>query len=412
MLVRAGARVAAVADWSRRWVSATGVVAAGPRTAAWAVGTVRRRGVDRPAGRPAPVPNLRLTGNVALDELVLGAMTGSQAPPDPDALARAAAEVAEAAQLAGRRGWLADPRSYHRAPPPLDDTQVTRRPARWLRDRHELITFDSGFCPRPEEPAAHRWASSGADAPAQVAVLRHRGAPRPWLVCIHGFGTGTPRADFLAFHVARLHRGLGFNLALPVLPLHGARRLPSSPMMLSYDLALSIHGLAQAAWDVRRVISWVRSLGDVPIGLYGVSLGAYTAALVAGLEPVDGVIAGVPAVDIPDLFTRHSPRGLARSARAAGLLGPAAGTAFRVVSPLALEPQVPMAGRSLYAGLGDRFVPTRQAVSLWEHWGRPPLKWYPGGHVGFVWSGPVNDFVADRVARLREADTGGRALVA
>ena len=402
-----------MAETPRGWLAAAGLAGAAPRTAAWALGTARRRHVDRPAGRPAPIPNLRLTGNVALDELMLGAMVGSQAPPDPDQLASAAADVAEAAALSGRRGWLADPRRYHRTPPPLDAGQVEIRGARWLRDRYERLTFDSGFAPRTEEPGADRWATTaGVDRPAQAAVLRHRGAPRPWLVCIHGFGTGMPRADFLAFHVARLHRQLGFNLALPVLPLHGARRGPDSPMLLSYDLASSIHGLAQAAWDVRRVISWIRSTSDTPVGLYGVSLGAYTAALVAGLEPVDAVVAGVPAVDIPDLFARHSPRRLARSARAAGLLGPAADTALRVVSPLAVAPRVPPAGRTIYAGLGDRFVPTRQAVSLWEHWGSPELRWYPGGHVGFIWSRPVNELLARRLGVLAAPEAGGDVRVA
>ena len=62
----------------------------------------------RPPGRdgPRPVPNVRLTGNVAVDELVLGAMAGSQPPPDPDQLARAAEELAETVSLAAAGdGW-------------------------------------------------------------------------------------------------------------------------------------------------------------------------------------------------------------------------------------------------------------------------------------------------------------------
>jgi hypothetical protein len=408
-----GASVAAMAEatggaGTRRGVltSAAGLVAAGPRTAVWAASRASRRRVARPAGRPAPVPTLRLTGNVACDELVLGAMVGSQPPPDPDQLAAAGAEMAAAAAQHHDRGWSDDPGRYHRSPPPLGDTAVAIRSRRWLSQRYEHVTFDSGFRPRPDEPGADRWDALVGNARAHVAVLRHPGPARPWLVCIHGFGTGTPRADFLAFHVSRLHRQLGLNLALPVLPLHGPRRDPGSPMMLSYDLALSIHGLAQAAWDVRRVIGWIRSQSDAPVGLYGVSLGAYTAALVAGLEPTEAVIAGVPAVDIPDLFARHAPRALARSARNAGLLGPAADAAFRVVSPLALPPQVPHQARAIYAGLGDRFVPTHQPVSLWDHWDRPELRWYPGGHVGFIWSKPVEALVARR-ATLPAGDTRG-----
>jgi len=38
-----------------------------------------------------------------------------------------------------------------------------------------------------------------------------------------------------------------------------------------------------------------------------------------------------------------------------------------------------------------------QAQSLWEHWGRPEICWYPGNHVGFFWSSKVERFVATRL---------------
>jgi len=153
-------------------------------------------------------------------------------------------------------------------------------------------------------------------------------------------------------------------------------------------------------------VRWIRSVSDAPVALHGVSLGAYTAALVAGLEPVDAIVAGVPAVDLPDLFDRHTPPRIARVARDAGLDREAADLAFRMVSPLAFEPLVPPGQRAIYAGLGDRFVPASQPVSLWRHWGEPPLRWYPGGHVGFVWSGPAATFVADRLAFVTGRGSG------
>jgi len=36
--------------------------------------------------------------------------------------------------------------------------------------------------------------------------------------------------------------------------------------------------------DVRRCLSWVRSQGATATGMHGVSLGGYTAAILAGLE--------------------------------------------------------------------------------------------------------------------------------
>jgi pimeloyl-ACP methyl ester carboxylesterase len=97
---------------------------------------------------------------------------------------------------------------------------------------------------------------------------------------------------------------------VPVLPLHGPRasgRVRGEDLM-TIDLVDSMHGMAQATWDVRRVIRWLRETqGAESVGVIGYSLGALVAALVASLEDdLACVIAGIPVVDLPDLFRRHS----------------------------------------------------------------------------------------------------------
>ena len=60
-----------------------------------------------------------------------------------------------------------------------------------------------------------------------------------------------------------------------------------------------VHATAQAVWDVRRLLSWIRSQEpESPIGLNSISLGGYVVSLVASLE--DGLtcaILGVPVAD-------------------------------------------------------------------------------------------------------------------
>ena len=68
----------------------------------------------------------------------------------------------------------------------------------------------------------------------------------------------------------------------------------------------------------------------------------------------------------------------------------------RVVSPLAMEPLVARDRRFIFAGLGDRMAVPSQAHALWEHWERPTISWFPGNHVGYLWSAKVSGFV-DRV---------------
>jgi hypothetical protein len=73
-----------------------------------------------------------------------------------------------------------------------------------------------------------------------------------------------------------------------------------------------------------------------------------------------------------------------------------------VVSPLAMPSRVPKDCRFIFAGLGDRMAVPEQALALWEHWDRPSVRWFPGNHVGYLWSSKVADYVdgvlADAVA--------------
>lgn len=378
----------------------TRVLATVPKTTGFAVRTIARR------TRSEPIPGLpdarltpRLLGSVALDEAILTAAMGPGRFPRRADYERVGSELAAARELFRDRGWIDDPRSYHRPPPPVD-WRAVRSSRGWAhRLGYRRISFASEFEPRPDEPGRDRWMGFEANRTAGAWVLQHDdGAARPWLVCIHGFGMGRAFMEFPAFHAAHLHHDLGVNLIGPTLPLHGHRTAGSfsGDQFLSHDLMNSVHGLAQSVWDIRRTIDWVRRQEPEPaaIGLYGVSLGGYTAALVAGIEPdLDLVIAGIPVTDFPALFEAQSPAVIRERSLQHGILGGPAEDVHRVVAPLALAPLVPRERRAIFAGLGDRLAHPRQAHNLWRHWDEPSVRWYPGNHVGFLWSPKVRAFV-------------------
>jgi hypothetical protein len=292
-------------------------------------------------------PSLGLAAQVLLDEVLIASMKNPRLFPRDDDYRRAGEEIRAAHELFGAQGWLDDPGRYH---------DVHPRPGDWSVRRER--------------------------------VLGQR------------FGTGRPLVDFRGFRAPHLHRALGLNLLLPVLPLHGPRQRPgaaSGEGFMSIDLLDSLHGLAQAAWDVRAAISWARAAGGgAPVGVYGLSLGGYVAALVASLEDdLACAIAGIPATDLPDLYRRHSTPAVRRRALESGALGPEATALHRVVSPLVLTPKLPRERRYVFAGLGDRMSTADQARRLWQHWDRPRIAWYPGGHVGFWWAANVTRFVTD-----------------
>lgn len=376
---------------------ATRMLATVPKTTGFAVRTLRRRRHESPAGLPDTRLTPGLVGYVALDEAILTLAMGPERFPHRADYHRVSAELAEALELYAARGWISDPASYHRTPPALalEDVQITNGWAHRLR--YERIHFPSSFEPQAGEPGRDRWQGYHTNRTASAWVLRHRDdAPRPWIVCVHGFGMGQAFMEFPAFHAAHLHHDLGCNLIGPTLPLHGNRKVGkmSGDQFLSFDLMNAVHGVAQSLWDVRRVLSWVRTQDPAGVGVYGISLGAYVAALLADFEPdLDAVVAGIPVTDFPALFASQSPAIIRRRSIEHGILGGPAEDVHRVVSPLAMAPVVAPEARFIFAGLGDRMSHPRQAHNLWRHWGEPRIRWYPGNHIGYMWSSKVRSFV-------------------
>ena len=316
-----------------------------------------------------------------------------------------AGDLAAGVEYWGQHGWLVNPAAYHRTPPPLGPGDIAFRPARWGRRwTYEHVSFPSGFSPRPDEPGAARW---GVSDTVHGAMLRHGdGTRHPWLVLLHGYGMGYAGIDMVGFRANHLHHDLGLNIVIPSMPRHGPRRHHHEDGLMSLDIVQSVHNLTQAIWDVRRLVRWVRSATGQPVGLMGLSLGGFMTSIVSSLEDVDLAVAGIPVVDLEVLIHNHAPRPVRHRAERLGLFGERSATAMGLVCPLTMESRAPLHRRFIFAALGDRMATPEQADVLWEHWGRPPIQWYNGGHVGVTWSNEVRRFVDDALTISGFADAG------
>ena len=197
---------------------------------------------------------------------------------------------------------------------------------------------------------------------------------------------GWPLTDMLAFAPEYFHQRLGMNLLLPVLPLHGRRKIGrrSGDGFLSGDLLDTIHAEAQAMWDIRRMLGWIRGQEAAGIGTLGLSLGGYNAALLACLDDdLRCAILGIPLADFARAMFRHAPPRHLQDAVEAGIDEDRTHQVLRVVSPLVLLPKVAVEHRAIFAASADRLVPADQPRDLWRHWGEPRIEWYPGGHITF-----------------------------
>jgi hypothetical protein len=362
-----------------------GVVLAALSAAAFvAAGTYTVRLEPRRQAVPPPLPGLRLAAEVAGDELILSANTLTAMVRRDDDFGRIRREIEQAGEFYEALGWLEKPFGYHVFPPGLESPAILSDATRGVAYEH--LRFESGYEPSEGEPGRERWLGYAPNRTAHAWVMRHRDGSRPWLVCIHGYQMGRPLLDFGAFRPAWLHHRLGLNLLLPVLPLHGPRTIGwrSGDGFLGADVLDTVHAEAQAIWDIRRMIGWIRTEGATGIGVYGLSLGGYSAALLASLnESLACAIAGIPVSDFARLFFRHRPTLQVHRARLHGIEEARVSEVLRVVSPLALAPRLPRERRFLFAAAVDRIVPPDQVLDLWQHWERPRIEWYPGAHLTF-----------------------------
>lgn len=382
----------------RRWSE---LVRPLPRSVAFAARALRGS-TDEPLARILATQHegLTLLAGAFLDEMITGVFRAVH-PPRPEAeIHRSLEDAVLAIERFERHGWFETPTRFHRTPPPPVDPSFV--PAHSGRTAYEHLTFTSGYSPHRDDPGRARWLAYEANATTHAWVLRHD-ETRPWIVCVPGALMGQPIIDLSAFRARWLHQRLNLNVAVLVLPLHGPRgshRFPSNDFPVTVDPLDTLHGVTQSVWDLRRLLAWIRSETEAPIGLQGLSLGGHTAAITAGLEPgLACVIAGIPVVDLSELFAGHLPERAMYRAEFARLVT-ASRRLLHLVSPLAFPPLLPADRRFIYAGIGDRLVhPRRQVQQLVAHWGRPSTAWYPGGHTGAFRSPPIGRFVRAALER-------------
>ncbi len=361
--------------------------------------------------REPDLPKLRMTPALAakwaLDEATLQFEIGSSRfrIPNPDFRRRLRDELGDAVDMYNERGWVDDAASYHRTPPVLDDPELRPHEAWGMHFEH--LTFESGYEPHEDEPGRERWLGYENNRTAHAWVLRHEGEPRPWLICVNGYRTGSPAVDMWAFEAKRLHLKYGLNVAFPVQPLHGPRAHGRSGDRVLFGGVMNlIHTAANGLWDIRRLKSWIQTDQGAPaVGIMGISLGGYFTALTASFEDdLSCAIAGVPEPDLVRGMRRNVEPLLPPWYEVWGLSWRSLERANRVVNPLFLEPRIPVDRRFIYAGLADRWVRPGNVKSLWEHWDEPEICWYQGSHLSFGFEGKVRRFIRDALHSTLIAD--------
>lgn len=292
-----------------------------------------------------------------------------------------AAELAFYEELARER----DPAAVFAEPATIDVEVTPGHEIGLSGGRVEILRFRSPF--QAVNPSVRpRYARNEGNAMARAQYWRHDDGPRPTLCVIHGFGASPARFN-VAFFSLREFFAEGWDVLMFTMPFHGSRRGQPGPNgigLFTGGTAQLTEAIFHAVHDFRAFLDYLSERGVPRVGVTGLSLGGYTAALLAAVEPrLDFAIPNAPVVWMPPLTDSWFPMNLANAA-AAVLTGTDRGRverALAVHSPLTWDPVLPKDRLMIVAGLGDRLAPPEQALWLWHHWGEPELHWFPGSHL-------------------------------
>jgi len=262
-------------------------------------------------------------------------------------------------------------------PAELAPTRTESRPRRAIAGgavvRHRLMAALSPWAGPPWPGDAIR-----------VEHWAHARRPRAVVLALHGFVMGYPALDARMLLAPAWFRQ-GYDVALLTLPYHGRRTPPgarfSGERFAAVDPAMLNEAVRRAVGEIFLVSRWLRERVEAPVGLLGLSLGGYLAALAAGLtRDLAFVVPIVPPVCFGDLAWRFYRASRRRSGEIT-VTREQLRRAYRVHSPLTHPLQIPRERVLIVAGRGDRIVPPHHPRALAWHWGAPAMHWFSGSHV-------------------------------
>ena len=212
-------------------------------------------------GCAVPVDRTSPSGRAGRPHGLPAAATLLASKPDLERLAQIGEEVAEALVLFDQRAGSPTRWTYHWAPPAPEGIRSRRQTSGRIRSpRRRGPTGTSAVL---RNLGALRY-DGYRENRIRGAPLEHRSGDRPWPVCIHGFGMGSPAFDLRGFPCAPPAPRARAERRLPhpcrsTGDVAGAGRLASMP---GVDMLDNVHGMTQAVWDVRQLVAHLRERSD------------------------------------------------------------------------------------------------------------------------------------------------------
>ncbi len=250
-----------------------------------------------------------------------------------------------------------------------------------VRSRGDIRALDASW---PSEVVPYlpqvreRYLSHAANRTAHARLYLASRA-RPAMVLIHGYLTGQWAFEERAWPIGWLART--YDIALPVLPFHALRARTDRrgpPPFPGADPRFTNEGFRQAIVDLRALVGFLRARGAPSVGVMGMSLGGYTASLLATIEPALSL--AVPIIPLASVADFALAQGRFGAGPDALTQRDALEEATHIVSPFARPSLVPPDRVLVLAGQADRITPIAHAERIARHFKARVVR-FPGGHL-------------------------------
>ena len=320
--------------------------------------------------------------------------------PDPSLGTGHEARVKALEHILARYATL-DLSHFYPEPRAIEPTYRERRPFGAGLSRSDLVWESIADTFLPELAGPYRLTTANHLAHARLIT---RGAPRPVALLVHGYMMGQLRVDERVWPIHVLDE-LGFDSALVLLPFHGRRAHPERsgrPEFPGPNPRFAAEGFRQAVTDLRELAGFLRRRGHPSVGMLGMSLGGYTAALATTVDArFDFLVPIVPLASLADFAREHGDLPEAPEPRAVehALLE----RAYAHVSPVHREPLIARERVLVIGAKADRITHFSHARRLAAHFHAPLGAWH-GGHLWQLGRGQAFERVAELLRALPELE--------
>lgn len=248
------------------------------------------------------------------------------------------------------------------------------------------LSFESPF--EPLNPAMRdAYLANRKNRTAHAQYWRHPGGPRKTLIFVHGVIEGWYSVNSIWFALKWFYHH-GYDVLQFTLPFHGYRTERrhgfSGIGFFAGGFPHVNEAMLQGVSDLRVFMDYLFEQGAPNVGVSGLSLGGYHAAMLATADDrLSFCVPNSPVVVPIDMamdwgITRAALRVLMKES-GASLRSLRSGLAIH--SPLSYAPKMEPERALIIGGAGDRLTAPRFVRLLSEHWQGSHSHWFPGNHV-------------------------------